>query len=378
MNKKTIMTMLVAGALSVSALSTAAVFAENANVNGNNAAVTETISSKPTANLLTSTWTGKNDIVFEVDTKGQEVGLNNLEVYDSNGNGITYINSTIQPKIEVDESGKGKVIITSDALKNAKYSYADQGLVSIDDWSKIDTVAIDLYFKSGDNFEYVPTWHLVADVEDSETTTPAAYEPEITLTTPKWTGDSDIVFEVDAKGGTVYHFEVYVYDANDAGYPIFVQSKVEVNQEGKGKITFTKDALKNAKIWADGDDEPQIAIDWTKYSEIEFAFDFELNGQHKYRSMFVETSVKAPEVTVTPTTPAKPSTPAKPTENKGTTTITPNASVAKDDKKTNTTTTTKKEAPKTGDTMNVALYASLLLVSALAAVVLTTKKRITE
>lgn len=94
--------------------------------------------------------------------------------------------------------------------------------------------------------------------------------------------------------------------------------------------------------------------------------------------MFVETSVKAPEVTVTPTTPSKPSTPAKPTENKGTTTITPNASVAKDDKKTNTTTTTKKEAPKTGDTMNVALYASLLLVSALAAVVLTTKKRITE
>lgn len=211
-------------------------------------------------------------------------------------------------------------------------------------------------------------------------TTPAAYEPEVTLLTPKskWTGDSDIVLEVDAKGGTVYDGEVYVYDANDAGYPIFVQSKIEVNQEGKGKITFTKDALKNAKIWADVDDEPQIAIDWTKYSEIEFAFDFELNGQHKYRSMFVETSVKAPEVTVTPTTPAKPSTPAKPTENKGTTTITPNASAAKDDKKTNTTTTAKKEAPKTGDTMNVALYASLLVVSALFAVVLTTKKRITE
>ena len=73
-------------------------------------------------------------------------------------------------------------------------------------------------------------------------TTPVAYEPEITVNTSKWTGDSDIVFEVDAKGGTVYHFEVYVYDANDAGYPIFVQSKVEVNQEGKGKITFTKDS----------------------------------------------------------------------------------------------------------------------------------------
>lgn len=77
--------------------------------------------------------------------------------------------------------------------------------------------------------------------------------------------------------------------------------------------------------------------------------------------MYVETSVKAPTPTVTPTTPAKPTTSTKPAGNKGT-----------------TTTTIKKEALKTGDTMNVALYASLLLVSALAAVVLTTKKRITE
>lgn len=217
------------------------------------------------------------------------------------------------------------------------------------------------------------------------TPAPAAYEPEITLLTPKskWTGDSDIVFEVDAKGGTVSNGEMYVYDANGYGEPLEVQSEIEVNEEGKGKITFTKDALMNAKTlyWDDDDDDDvghQIAVDWTMYSEIEFVFAFELNGQDKYKSMYVETSVKAPAPTVTPTTPAKPTTPTKPAENKGTTTITPNAPVAKDDKKTNTTTTTKKEAPKTGDTMNAALYASLLLVSALAAVVLTTKKRITE
>lgn len=195
------------------------------------------------------------------------------------------------------------------------------------------------------------------------TTTPVAYEPEITLTTPKWTGDSDIVFEVDAKGGAVYPQEMYVYGADDAAMPIIsVPSKVEVNEEGKGKVTFTNDALKNAKTWDDTFTN-QISVDWTKYSKIEFAFAFELNGQDKYKSMYVETSVKAPAPTVTPTTPAKPTTPTKPAENKGTTT---------------TTTTTKKEAPKTGDTMNVPLYASLLLVSALAAVVLTTKKRITE
>lgn len=209
----------------------------------------------------------------------------------------------------------------------------------------------------------------------TETTpTPAAYEPEITLTTPKWTGDSDIVFEVDAKGGTVSNGEMYVYDANGYGEPLYcVESTKEVNEQGKGKITFTKDALKNAETWTWKDDdevENKTTVDWTKYSKIEFVFGFELNGQYQSKSMYVETSVKAPEITVTPTTPsqpAKPTTPtkpAKPAENKGTTTT--------------TTTTTKKEAPKTGDTMNVALYASLLLVSALAAVVLTTKKRINE
>lgn len=194
-------------------------------------------------------------------------------------------------------------------------------------------------------------------------TTPAAYEPEITLTTPKWTGDSDIVFKVDAKGGAVYPQEMYVYGADDAAMPIIsVPSSVEVNEEGKGKVTFTNDALENAKTWDDTFTR-QISVDWTKYSKIEFAFAFELNGQNKYKSMFVEASVRAPAPTVTPTTPAKPTTPTKPAGNKGTTTA---------------TTTTKKEAPKTGDTMNVALYASLLVVSALAAVVLTTKKRITE
>ncbi|WP_295254151.1 LPXTG cell wall anchor domain-containing protein [uncultured Catenibacterium sp.] len=191
------------------------------------------------------------------------------------------------------------------------------------------------------------------------TPAPAAYEPEITLITPKWTGDSDIVFEVDAKGGAVYPSEMYVYDANGSMPIISVPSKVEVNEAGKGRVTFTNDALKNAKTW-DETFTNQISVDWTKYSKIEFDFVFELDGQDIYKYLYVETSVKAPEVTVTPTTPAKPSEPTKPAENKG------------------TTTTTKKEAPKTGDTMNVALYASLVLVSALAAVVLTTKKRLTE
>ncbi|WP_295252966.1 LPXTG cell wall anchor domain-containing protein [uncultured Catenibacterium sp.] len=192
------------------------------------------------------------------------------------------------------------------------------------------------------------------DTTTPDTTTPEAYEPEATLVTTEWTGDSDIVIDVDAKGGSFYATgEKYVW-GKDGAQPFRIDDpKVEANEEGKGKVTFTKEALKNAKI-LDLDFENQSEIDWTKINEIEFNLVFEKGDQIKFKTVYVKTSVKAPEVTVTPTTPATPA------ENKG------------------TTTTAKKEAPKTGDTMNVALYASLVLVSALAAVVLTTKKRITE
>ena len=259
MNKKTIMTMLVAGALSVSALSTTAVFAEDAVVNENTPAVTETTTStyQPEYKQLTDTWTGNNDIVFEVDGKGGFFYVDSIEPFDSNGDGSTYLNSTIQPKVELDANGKGKITFSSDAIKKAKYYYHAEEVNQLD-WTKVDTIAISMGFRKG-TYITGETFYVPIKLDASETTTPE------------------------------------------------------------------------------------------KPSE--------------------------------PTTPSKPSestTPSKASDDKGTTTITPNAPAAKDDKKTNTTTTTKKEAPKTGDTMNIALYASLLLVSALAAVVLTTKKRITE
>lgn len=126
----------------------------------------------------------------------------------------------------------------------------------------------------------------VTETTTTPETTPVAYEPEITLITSKWTGNSDIVFEVDAKGGTVSDGEMYVYDATGATPAMGVESKIEVNEQGKGKITFTKDELMNAKIWPwDDDVENQIAVDWTKYSKIEFDIDFELNGQYKTKFM---------------------------------------------------------------------------------------------
>ena len=129
----------------------------------------------------------------------------------------------------------------------------------------------------------------VTETTTTPETIPADFYPGVTLLTPKkWTGDSDIVFEVDAKGGTISDGEMYVYDATGATPAMGVESKIEVNEQGKGKITFTKDALMNAKIWPWDDDEDfenQIAVDWTKYSKIEFDIDFELNGQYKTKFM---------------------------------------------------------------------------------------------
>lgn len=75
MNKK-LMTMLVAFALSVSALSTTTVFAEDAVVTGETPAVTETtttpVAYEPEITLTTPKWTGDSDIVFEVDAKVEQ------------------------------------------------------------------------------------------------------------------------------------------------------------------------------------------------------------------------------------------------------------------------------------------------------------------
>lgn len=197
----------------------------------------------------------------------------------------------------------------------------------------------------------------------TETTT-AEYAQEVTLTTGAWTGENDIVLDVKANGGKVNFQEMYIYDANDMSNPAMgVEPKVELDAEGNGKITISKDQLKAAKTISD-EGENTVAIDWTKVTKVELSFGFELNGTYKSKTIYVDVNVKAtaPATPATPATPAKPSKSATTTDNKGTT----------------ASATTKKNYPQTGDQMNVAVYASLLVVSALAAVVLTTKKRMAE
>ncbi len=103
----------------------------------------------------------------------------------------------------------------------------------------------------------------------------------------------DIVFEVDAKGGAVYPRKC-MFMAQIAAMPIIsVPSKVEVNEEGKGKVTFTNDALKNAKTWDDTFTN-QISVDWNRSILKLNLYLHSIKRQDKYKSMYVELSVKAP------------------------------------------------------------------------------------
>ena len=198
----------------------------------------------------------------------------------------------------------------------------------------------------------------------TETTT-AEYAPELTLATGSWTGDNDIVFDVQAKGGKVNFQEMYIYDANDSANPAMgVEPKVELDAEGNGKITFSKDQLKAAQTLSD-DGENTVAIDWTKVTKVELSFGFILNDAYKSKTMYVDVNVKA----ATPSTPSTPSTPATPTKP---------SQIATDNKGTTTSTTTKKNYPQTGDKMNVAVYASMLVMSALFITVILRKKNVNE
>lgn len=108
------------------------------------------------------------------------------------------------------------------------------------------------------------------------------------------------------------------------------------------------------------DGENTVAIDWTKINKVELSFGFILNDDYKSKTMYVDVNVKA-AVPATPATPATPSQSTTTTGNKGT-----------------TSTTTKKNYPQTGDKMNVAVYASMLVMSALFITVILRKKNVNE
>lgn len=171
--------------------------------------------------------------------------------------------------------------------------------------------------------------------EDSE-------KPSITLVTDKWTGENNIVLNVQSKNNTTIKLsEMYVWDDSASLGGIYVEPKIDLDENGNGTITFKNDDLKNVKTLI-GSNDP---LDWTKIKQIEMYFVFCLDETEIYDSKYAYIPVEISK-TPAPVETEKPKT----TE-----------TVKKETKAT--TKNTQSKAVKTGDNTNITLYTSLLIIS---------------
>lgn len=204
---------------------------------------------------------------------------------------------------------------------------------------------------------------------------------EITLNAEKWTGEEDVVFNVDFKGCIGIGIqEFYVYGDNGEAEQAYFNDErgkiVELDAEGKGTLTLKNNVLKNTKTYGDNP-FPTIAIDWSKINKIELMLNVLTNTGIKIKYVYIPVEVKISTPTTKPTiTPTPTPTPTPAPTPTPTPTPTPSNNNTKTDSKDTTIkqeTTTKKDYPKTGDSNNVAIYSSMLALSVLVMICLRKK-----
>lgn len=67
-------------------------------------------------------------------------------------------------------------------------------------------------------------------------------KPSITLVMYKWTGENDIVLNVQSKKNTTIKLsEMYVWDDSASLGGIYVEPKIDLDENGNGTITFKND-----------------------------------------------------------------------------------------------------------------------------------------
>ena len=154
--------------------------------------------------------------------------------------------------------------------------------------------------------------------------------------------ENDIVLNVQSKKNTTIKLsEMYVWDDSASLGGIYVEPKIDLDENGNGTITFKNDDLKNVKTLI-GSNDP---LDWTKIKQIEMWFNFCLDETEIYTSKSAYIPV---EISKTPS-------PVETEKPKTTETVKKETKV--------TTKNTQSKAVKTGDNTNITLYTSLLIIS---------------
>ena len=190
--------------------------------------------------------------------------------------------------------------------------------------------------------------------ESNETSTET---PSLTLVSSTWDGESDIVFNVQAKDTTVELLEMYIYSNGSSIGSIYVEPEKTQDDNGNEIITISNNKLKSVKTLLGAEDDE--TFNWSQIDQIEMVFSFSKGEESSFKSVYVPVHIlEAP-------TPVNPDN----TDNKTET-------VKNDTNKNSTVKQTSSTAVKTGDNTNVTLYVSLLVVSivVIAGVVIYKKK----
>ena len=136
----------------------------------------ETLTETPSLTLVSSTWDGENDIVFNVQAKDTKVELLEMYIY-SNGSSIGSI--YVEPDKALDDSGNGTITISNNELKNIKTLIGPDNQTF--NWSQIEQIEMVFSFSKGEELSSFKTVYVPVHILE----TPTPINPDKTDKTDK-------------------------------------------------------------------------------------------------------------------------------------------------------------------------------------------------
>ena len=124
----------------------------------------ETLTETPSLTLVSSTWDGENDIVFNVQAKVTKVELLEMYIY-SNGSSIGSI--YVKPDKAVDDSGNGTITISNNELKNIKTLIGPDNQTF--NWSQIEQIEMVFSFSKGEELSSFKTVYVPVHILETPT-----------------------------------------------------------------------------------------------------------------------------------------------------------------------------------------------------------------
>ena len=314
----------------------------------------------PSLTLVSSTWTGQSDIVLDTQGKGGNVKPQEIYIYVES---VSLGGIDVTPEMNLDAEGNGTIVFKNSDLQNATM-FGPNGEAEVD-WSKIDQIEISIGFELDgqykSKFVYVPVDFVVSEPEtetESEIESEIESEPTEKVTI---TNESGIIMELPE--GAPDHLELKVDVSTGADEKSAVQKVIQI--AGDKIKTFDLYLLLNGEPY-------EYNGQFTSTVSLPVPADWNLNELALY--YFNEDTKEATPVLF-----------SIDRENRMVVFATNHFSkyilVQKDVTRDDTTqkeTTKAIDTPRTGDSANVGLYASMFTISGIVILTLLRKKKGSE